>query len=106
MTTLDQTNHDTVGAATADLGRLHATLRALAVRVHHATRGEGGTPQELRTLSRQIEHLQHQLCRRPSDDLLRWLVNLQHRVEAHSAPALAMADEPRTATDFPAASLA
>ena len=85
MTTLDQTTHDTAGAL-ADLGRTHATLRALAARVHRATRAPGGTPRELRTLSRQIDLLRGECGFRASDDLGRWLENLQRRVDAHAAP--------------------
>jgi len=106
MTTLDQTNRDTAGAI-GDLSRIHATLRALAARVHCATRPPGGTPHELRTLARQIDHLRTQVRSRQADDLRLWLENLRHRVESHlAADSLALADESHTPRDFPASTLA
>ncbi len=106
MTTLDQTTRDTASAI-GDLDRIHATLRALAVRVHNATRPPGGTPHELRTLARQIDHLRAQVRGCQADDLRLWLENLRHRVEAHHAAAsLALADEAHSPREFPASTLA
>ena len=112
MTTQDETTREAPGAS-ADFGRLHATLWALAARVRAATRPPGGTTQELRTLARQIDHLRNQVRCRQADDLRLWLDNLRRRVEAQydsatatASFALADADDSHAPRDYPAPTLA
>ena len=89
----DQTIPDPAGLL-GDLGRVHATLRSLAVNAHRATRIDRAEPQELHALSRQIHQYRRVVRDHLGEDLRRWLENLQRRVEAIHSPAPSRAEDP------------
>jgi len=92
MATPEQTVPDTA-VILGDLGRVHATLRSLAGRVHQADRLDRPEPHELHALSRQIRQYRKLVRDQLGDDLRRWLENLQRRAEEIAESSVSRNDD-------------